>query len=78
MATLAQSLRVEEGRTKLITTHNNKDLTFLYPSYGPDTCIKVGAGIEQGGLLKPTMAETASLAHSAFNSDDKYSKEIKV
>lgn len=72
-----KSLRVEEGRTKLITTHNEKDLTFLHPAYGPNNYANVGEEIERDGLATPTMAETASLVHGAFNSDDKYSKKIK-
>jgi len=75
--TKIQGLSVEEGRTKLTAIHNNKDLTFLHPAYGPDTYANVGAKIEQNGLAKPTMAETASLVHAAFNSDDKYSNEIR-
>jgi len=70
-------LRVGEGGTKLTTTHNGQDLTFLHPVYGPGTYANVGLGIEKAGLKKPTMAETASLVHAAFNSDDRYSSEIK-
>ena len=73
-------LRVEERegkRTRLTVNHQGKDLVFLYPSYGPDTYANVALQIEQNGLARPTMAETASLVHTAFNSEDRYSNEIK-
>lgn len=69
-------LRVKEGR-ELTTDHNGKDLTFIYPYFGPNTYANVGQEIEKAELKKPTMAETVSLVNTAFNSDDKYSKEIK-
>jgi len=71
-----QGLRVEEKSTKLTVNHNGKDLTFVFPPYGPDTYANVGKQIEKDGLSKPTMAETASLVHAAFNSDDERSKKI--
>ena len=42
---LAESLRVEEHRTKLTVTHNNKDLTFMHPAYGPGTYADVKSAI---------------------------------
>ena len=70
-------LRVKEGRTELVAPHQNRDLTFLHPSYGPNTYAHVKQEIEQDNLKPATMAETASLVHAAFNSDDKYGQEIK-
>ena len=75
-----QGLRIVEQRgqrTQLIAPHNGGELTFLYPAYGPNTYANVGLGIEQDQLKRPTMAETASLVHAAFNLDDRYSREIK-
>jgi len=72
-----QGLRIEEGRTKLISTHNKGDLVFLHPVYGPNTYANVQGQIEKDGLVAPTLAETASLVYSAFNSDNKYSQEIQ-
>lgn len=72
-----QSLRVKEGRTLLTTDHNGEELTFAHPHYGPGTYAQVGEQIQKEGLARPTMAQTVSLVHTAFNSDDKYSKEIK-
>jgi len=71
-----QGLRVKEGKTKITVTHNRKDLTFLYPAHGLGNYVEVGKEIEKANLKKPTMAETASLAHAAFDSTGKYSKEI--
>jgi len=69
-------LRIVEGRTKLTTSHNGKDITFLHPAYGPGDYTNVGLQIGQNGLSRPTMAQTASLIHTAFNSEDRYSDEI--
>lgn len=72
-----QGLRVEEQRTKLFAPHSGGELTFLHPPYGHNTYANVGLSIEQDQLRRPTMAETASLVHAAFNSDEEYSAEIK-
>ena len=72
-----QGLRVEEQKTKLFAPHNGGELTFLHPPYGPDTYSNVGLAVEQVQLKRSTMAETASLIHAAFNSDNRYSIEIK-
>ena len=78
-----KTLRVKEGRTELTADHLGRDLTFIHPSYGPDTYANVGLQIEQAGcysynpiIIRPTMSQITSLAHTSFNSDDKYSKEI--
>ena len=68
-------LDTEVGRTLLKPRGTN--LIFVHPSYGPDNYAKVKEQIEQDNLRTATMAETASLVHAAFNSDDKYSEEIK-
>ena len=75
-----QGLRVEEveeQRTKLFVPHSGGELTFLHPAYGPGTYANVGLAIVQDGLKRPSMEETASLVHAAFNAGDKYSTEIK-
>ena len=72
-----QPLRIKEGRTELTTFHNTSDLTFIHPAYGPDTYANVGTAIEQAGLARSTMAQTASLVYAAFNSSGRYSDEIK-
>ena len=72
-----QGLRVEEGITKLTASHNGGDLTFIHPSHGPGTYADVGLSIEKDQLKRPTLAETASLVHAVFSSDDRYGTEIK-
>lgn len=62
-------LRVKKKRTNLVVSHDGKNLMFLHPPYGPNTYVNVGLEIENDGLAKPTMAETASLVHRAFISD---------
>jgi len=70
-------IRVVERRPELIVTHNGKDLTFLYPAYGPKSYTNIKRLIEKDGFATPTMAETVSLVHAAFNSDGDYNKKIK-
>ena len=77
MKTQDNQMKVKEGRTELTIDHNNEDLTFIYPSFGPNTYANVQNEIEQAKLEKPTIAQTASLVNSAFNSNDKYSQEIQ-
>ena len=71
-----KTLRIKEGRTELTADHLGRDLTFIHPHFGPDTYANVGSQIEQADLIRPTMSQITSLAHTSFNSDDKYSKEI--
>ncbi len=68
-------LDYEVGRTLLKPRGTN--LIFIHQAYGPNTYAKVKEAIEQDNLKPATMAETASLAHAAFNSDDNHSKEIR-
>ncbi len=82
MKTQTKEMRVEEGRTKLTVLHNGEDLTFIHPYFGPGSYAEVGNLVEgpedkRTGLHKPTLAQTASLVNTAFNSDDRYSQEIK-
>jgi hypothetical protein len=73
-----KQLTIKEGRTELTVDPEGKDLTFMHPSYGPDTYFNVRDEIQNVGLGLPTMADKASLVHAAYNSEDKYSKEIQV
>lgn len=68
-------LKVKEGQTELVPQGTN--LTFIHPYHGPGTYANVASSIEQAGLRTPTLTETASLVHAAFQSDNKYSQEIK-
>ncbi len=74
---MTNTLRIKQGKTELTVDHRGEDLTFMHPSYGPGTYTNVKELIEKDNLEPPTMAQTASLVHTAFNSDDEYSKEIK-
>ena len=69
-------MKIKEGRTTLTVQHEGKDLTFVHPA-NKGTYASVQDQIQEAGLQAPTMAQTASLVHDAFNSDDKYSQGIK-
>jgi|SRR3989344_4873326 len=72
-----EQLRIKEGRAELTVDHLGRDLTFIHPHFGPDTYANVGSQIEQAGLIRPTISEITSLAHTSYNSDDNYSKKIQ-
>src|SRR3989338_10437682 len=72
-----KTLRIKEGRAELTVDHLGRDLTFIHPHFGPDTYANVGSQIEQAGLIRPTISEITSLAHTSYNSDDNYSKKIQ-
>src|SRR3989338_2088192 len=72
-----EKLRIKEGRAELTVDHLGRDLTFIHPHFGPDTYANVGSQIEQAGLIRPTISEITSLAHTSYNSDDNYSKKIQ-
>jgi len=62
---------------RITLTPRGTDLTFSYPYKGPDIYTNVKEAIVQDNLKPATMAETIYLLHSAFNSGDKYSDEIR-
>ena len=68
-------LDYEVGRTLLKPRGTN--LTFVHPKYGPNTYANVKGQIEKDNLKPATMAETASLIHAAFNSENPFSEEIR-
>ena len=78
-ATKPNQMRVKEGRTELTIDHQGQDLTFIHPYFGPGTYAEVDAKLTSPEikLERPTLSQTASLANTVFNSDDKYSNEIK-
>ncbi len=77
-ATQNKGVKVKEGRTELAVPHKDGELTFIHPYHGPNVYADVALSIQQAGLQTPTLAETASLVHAAFPSEDKYSTEIKA
>ena len=72
---MTDQLRVK-GR-ELTVKHLGEDLTFVYPPTNLGNYAGTKRVIEEEGFLPPTMAQTASLVHAAFSSEDIYSKEIK-
>ena len=73
----AEGLKVKEGRIELSAQHLDGEVTFIYPFAGPNTFAKVGEQINSQNLIRPTMAQTASLVYSAWqNPEEKYSAEI--
>lgn len=74
-------LRVEEGaeigKSRLVTIHGGKEISFLYLYFGPGTSEDIKEQIEQANLAKPTMAETSALVYAAFASKGIRSDEIK-
>ena len=69
-----QGYTIRKERIGIEVSHNNSDLTFVYPAYGPDTYSGVKELIEKNGLSTPTLSETASLIYPAFVND----KERKI
>ena len=73
---MTDQLRVKE-RIELTVKHLGEDLTFVYPPTSLGNYANTQRVIEEAGFLPPTMAQTASLVHAAFSSEDRYSEEIK-
>jgi hypothetical protein len=69
-------MKIKEGKTELTVQHNGKDLTFQYPNFNGDY-FQLQEQIEKANLKCPNFGQTTSLVHNAFNSNDKYSEEIK-
>ena len=46
--------------------HGKDKLTFAYPAKGPGIYAQVAEDIDQDGLARPTLAETASILHPGF------------
>lgn len=67
----------EEERITITVPHQGKRITFVAPHAGPSNYNAVGKQIDEAGLLRPTFAETVSLAYSATqNKDNKYAQGI--
>ena len=75
---MTDQLRIKEGIIELTVKHLGKDLTFVYPPTSLGNYANTQRVIEEAGFLPPTMAQTASLVHAVFSSEDnRYSKEIR-
>ena len=62
---------------ELYIPHEDKEITFAYPSFGPDTYQSVGKQILEHNLEIPTAEQTASLLYSAYFSDEKNEPEFE-
>ena len=72
-----QGIQVKEGRTELTVSHPDGEITFIAPECGTRTYFQLDKEITDANLEMPTMAQTASLVHAAWqNPDEKYSKRI--
>lgn len=58
--------RIEKGFTKLWVPHNDTEVAFAYPSFGPDNYRNVGKSILDNNQNVPTGDYTASLLHTAY------------
>jgi len=68
---------VKEGKTTLTLDHLDEELTFIYPSKGPDTYANVQEALIKDNLKAPTASQNASLIYSAFkNQDNEFSQNI--
>ena len=58
--------RIEKGMTKLVVPHQKGEISFAYPSVGPETYQDVGALILKRGQQVPVGDYAASLVHAAY------------
>ncbi len=79
-ATQTMGIKAREGkngRTYLDVPHSNGEISFVHPPFGYSTYADVNRQLLESNLEQPTMAQTASLVHAAWqNKDEKYSAEI--
>ena len=61
--------RVVRGRAELFVPYKNNEITFIYPSLGPNTYQEVGKEILQKRLILPHGDYTAALLHATYCSD---------
>jgi len=71
-----KGLEVIDGRTQLIVPHKGRELTFIYQSKQKGSFINVRNALENQNLSMPTASQITSLVYSAFQEDNKCSKEI--
>jgi len=79
-----KDLRVEQREKKVVVqydvltiNHQGNDLDFGTPIVGLGTYVGVADSLEEQELVRPNMAQTASLVYAGFQGDDNYSKQIK-
>ena len=69
--------KVRTPEAKLYIPHEDKEIVFAHPSFGPDTYQSVGKQILEHNLEIPTAEQTASLLYSAYFSDEKNEPEFE-
>jgi len=57
--------RKDNGVSEIEVSHQGGRITFVYPAKGPESYVNVHEQITGAGLIAPTMAQTASLVHTA-------------
>ncbi len=70
MKTETKQYGIRRGQTEIDVPHKDGILTYAYDKHGPGTYAEVADSIDKAGLCQPTMAETASLVHTAFHADE--------
>ena len=68
--------QITRGRTEITVPHKDGNVSFVYPSAGPNTYREVGKQILNQGLRVPTGDESASLIHAAYCVPQVNRKEI--
>jgi len=68
--------RVVRGRVELFVPYQNNEITFIYPSSGPDTYQNIGKEILQKKLILPHGDYTAALLYAAYCTDAKNEPEF--
>lgn len=77
METKLRGMEVEETRAYLHIPFKESKLSFIAPAFGPGTSAQVGNRILKAKLEQPTMEQTASLVHEAWqNPDEEYFSDI--
>lgn len=77
MKALDSGTEAKKREGKIVVRHNNKDLTFAVPCFGPQAYHKISEQIDGAGLLRPTFAETVSLVYSVIqNQKGQYARQV--
>ena len=63
--------------SKLLMSYENEEISFAYPSFGPDTYLNVGKQILENNLQIPTAEQTVALLHVAYLSELKDNPEFQ-
>ncbi len=65
-----------ETKTILSVPHKGRRVSFDSQVFGPTTYKRVGLGIDEAGLFRPTFGEIVSLIYSAAKSSDVYAQRV--